>query len=104
MYKIFIIGGSGYGKTNALLNLINTEPNIDKIYLYAKDQYEAKCQLLIKRESTGLKYLNDSQAFIEQSSNMDDIYKNVEKYNPNKKHKILITFDDMIDMLSNKNT
>ena len=36
---------------------------------------------------------------------MDDIYNNVEKYNPNKKHKILITFNDMIDdMLSNKNT
>ena len=35
---------------------------------------------------------------------MDDIYKNIEEYNPNKKHKILIIFDEMIaDMLSNKN-
>ena len=34
-YKILIIGGSGSGKTNALLNLINNQPDIDKIYLYA---------------------------------------------------------------------
>ena len=57
-YRILIIGGSGSGKTNALLNLINNQPDIDKIYLYAKDPYEAKYQLLInKRESTGLKHL-----------------------------------------------
>ena len=56
-----------------------------------------------KRESTGLKYLNDSKAFIEYSNDMDDIYKNIEECNPNKKQKILIVFDDMIaDMLSNK--
>ena len=55
-YRILIIGGSRSGKTNALLNLINNEPDIDNIYLYAKDPYEAKHQLLInKRESTGLK-------------------------------------------------
>ena len=61
-----IIGGSGSGKTNALLNLINNEPDIHKIYLYAKDQYKGKHQLLInKRESAGLKYCNDSKAFIE---------------------------------------
>ena len=49
-YRILITGGSGSGKTNALLNLINHEPEIDKIYLYAKDPYEAKYQLLIKGE------------------------------------------------------
>ena len=43
-YRILIIGGSGSGKTNALLNLINHEPDIDKIYLYAKNPYEAKYQ------------------------------------------------------------
>ena len=103
-YKILKIGGSGSGKKNALLNLINNEPDIDKIYLYAKDPYEAKYQLIInKRESTGLKYLNDSKGFTEYSSDMDDIYKNIEEYNPNKKWKILIVFVDMIaDMLSNK--
>ena len=41
-YRILIIGGSGFGKTNSLLNLIKNEPDIDKIYLYAKDQSEAK--------------------------------------------------------------
>ena len=47
--------------------------------------------------------MNDSKAFIEYSNGMDDIYKNIEEYNPNKKHKILIIFDDMIaDMLNNK--
>ena len=55
-YRILITGGSGCGKTNALLNLINNGLDIDKIYLYAKDPYEAKYQLLIKkRESAGLK-------------------------------------------------
>ena len=86
LYKILIIGGSRSGKTNALLNLINNYPDIDKIYFYAKDSYEAKYQLLIKeREITQLKYLNDSKAFVEYSSDMDDIYKNIEEYNPNKK-------------------
>ena len=100
-----IIGGSGSGKANALLNLINHEPDIDKIYLYAKDPYEAKYQFIVnKRENTGLKHFNDSKAFIEYSNDMDDIYKNIEEYNPNKKQKILIVFDDMIaDMLNNKN-
>ena len=37
-YRILIIGGSGSGKTNVLLNLIENQPNIDKLYLYAKDQ------------------------------------------------------------------
>ena len=55
-YRILIIGDSGSGKTNTLLNLINNQPDIDKIYLYAKDLYEPKYQFLInKRESTGLR-------------------------------------------------
>ena len=73
-YRILIIGGSGSGKTNALLNLINNQPDIDKIYLYAKDPYEAKYQSLFnKRESTGLKHFNDNKAFIEQSNDMQDV-------------------------------
>ena len=74
------------------------------MFLHSKDPYEAKYQLLInKRESTGLKYLNDSKAFIEYSNDLDDIYQNIEEYNPNKKLKILIVFDDMIaDTFSNK--
>ena len=63
-----------------------------------------KYQLLInKKESARLNYLNDSKAFMEYSNDMNDIYKNIEDYNPKKKWKILIVFDDMIaDMLSNK--
>ena len=49
-YRILIIGGSGSGKTNALLNLISNHPDIDKIYLYAKDPYENKCKILIIKE------------------------------------------------------
>ena len=159
-YRILIVGGSGSGKTNALLNLINHEPDIDKIYLYAKDPHEAKYQLLInkrkrladlkysnnsksfieysndmdnidilytyiyiinheldidkiylydkdsyeakyqllinKSESTDVKHLNNSKSFNEYSNEMDDIYKIIEEYNPNKERKILIVFDDMV--------
>ena len=102
--RILIIGGSGSGKTNALLSLINNQPDIDKIYLYAKDPYESKYQFLInKRESTGLKHFNDPKAFIEYSNDMHDVYKNIDDYNPDKENKILIVFDDMIaDMIHNK--
>ena len=59
-----------------MLNLINNEPDIDKIYLHAKDPYQAKYQLLINKiENTGLKYLNDWKAFIEYSNDMDNIFK-----------------------------
>ena len=49
-YKILITRGFRSGKTNSLFNLINQEPDIDKVYLYAKDPYEAKYQLLINKE------------------------------------------------------
>ena len=96
-YRILIIGCSRSGKTNALLNLINNQPDVDKIYLYAKDPYEAKNQDLInKREKVGLDHFNDSEAFIEYSNDMEDVYKNIEEYNLKKKHKVLIVFDDVI--------
>ena len=70
-YKILIIGGSGSGKTNALLNLINNLPDIDKIYLYAKDLYEAKYQYLINKcEKVGLDHFDDPKASIEYSNDM----------------------------------
>ena len=101
---ILIIGGSGSGKTNALLNLINNQPDIDKIYLYAKDPYEAKYQYLInKREKVGLDHFDDPKAFMEYSNDMQDVYKNIDDYNLRKKRKLLIVFDDMIaDMINNK--
>ena len=95
---------SDSGKTNALLNLINNQPDIDKIYLYAKDPYEAKYQYLInKRQKVGLDHFKDAKAFMEYSNDMEDAYKNIENYNPGKKRKTSIVFDDMIaDMINNK--
>ena len=104
LYRIFIIGGSGSGKTHLLLNLIENQPDIDKRYLYAKDPYESKNQYLInKRGSVGINHFNDSKAFIDYSNDMHDVYKNIDDYNPDKENKILIVFDDMIaDMIHNK--
>ena len=101
--RILIIGGSGSGKTNVLLNLINNHPDIDKIYLYAKDPYEKKYQYLInKREKVEINRFNNPKAFMEYSNDMQDVYKNIEDYNPIKKRKVLIIFDDMIaDMINN---
>ena len=106
-YRTLIIGSSGSGRTNALLNLIQKQDNdnlIDKIYLYAKDLSEPKYQLLIKkRENAGIKNLNDSSAFIEYSNTMDDVYNNIDDYNLKRKRKNLIVFDDMIDdIMTNK--
>ena len=103
-YRILIIGGSGSGKINVLLNLIKNQPDIDKIYLYAKDPYEAKYQYLInKREGVGINHFNDPKAFIEYSNDTHDVYKNINDYNLEKENKILILFDDMSnDMIHNK--
>ena len=102
-YRILIAGGSGSGKINALLNLINNQPDIDKIYLYAKDPHEKKYQYLInKRAKVGLNHFNDPKAFLEYSNDMQDVHKNIEDCNPIKKRKILIVFDDAIaDMINN---
>ena len=103
-YRISIIGGSGRGKINTLLNLINEQRDIDKIYLYAKDLSEPKYEYLIKnRKNAGIKHLNDSNAFIECSNTMDDVYVNIDDYNASRKRKILIVFDDMTaDIMTNK--
>lgn len=54
-YTFFIIGDSGSGKTIELLSLMNHEPDIDRIYLYANDPLEAKYQLLIYKKEFRLK-------------------------------------------------
>ena len=102
-YRILIIGGSGSGKTNVLLNLIENQPDIDKIYLYAKDPYETKYQYLInKREGIDIDQFNEPKSFIEHSNDMHDTYKSVDEYNLDKDNKNLIVFDDMIaDMIHN---
>ena len=91
-------------KNKCIIKLINNQPDIDKVYLYAKDPYEDKYQFLInKRESIGLKHFSDPKAFIEYSNDMHDVYGNINYYNPDKENKILIVFGDMIaDMIHNK--
>ena len=72
--------------------------------MYAKDLSETKYEYLIKnRENAGIKHVNDGNAFIECSNTMDDVYESINDYNPNRKRKILIAFDDMIaDIMTNK--
>ena len=86
------------------MNLINNQPDIDKICLYVKDPYEAKYQYLVnKREKVGLDRFKDARTFTEYSNDMQDVYKNIKDCNPRKKRKILIVFDDIIaDMIHNK--
>ena len=97
-------GGSGSGKTNPLFNLLGQQNDTDNSVLYAKDLSELKYEFLIKkRENAGIKHLNDSNAFIECSNTMDDVYENIDDYNPSRKRKILIVFYDMIaDIKTNK--
>ena len=84
-----------------MLNLINKQRHIDKIYLYPKDlQYE---HLINNRENAGIKHLNDAKAFIDCLNTMNDVYENTDLYNPNRQRKVLIVFDDMIaDIVTNK--
>ena len=72
--------------------------------MYAKDLSEPKYESLIKkREDVGIKYCNDPNAFIECSNRIDDVYENIDDYNPSRKRKNLIVFDDIIaDIMSNK--
>ena len=95
-YRIIIIGGSGSGKINTLLNLIKEQGYndvIDKIFLYVRDLNEPKYQFLIKkREHAVIKHLNNPNAFIECPNTMDDVYENINNYNPNRDKKSLNCF------------
>ena len=86
-YRILIIGGSGSEKTNVLLNLIKHQgPDIDKIYLYVKDPFKSKCQLLINgRENVETQNLKNPKAFARYSQTIGDVYENLEGYNQTKK-------------------
>ena len=103
-YRILIIvGRSGSGKMNALLNFINHQPEIGVIYLYFKDPYVLKYQYLINKcEELGLKHLKHPKGFIEYSNN---VFSSIQEYDPGKEQKVLLVFDDMIaDMISNNKT
>ena len=103
-YRILITGDSGSGKTNTLLNLIKEQDDTDKIYLYVKDLSEPKYEFLLKKcKNIGTNHFNGPNAFIECSNMMGDVSENIDDYNPNRKRKILIIFDDIIaDTMSNK--
>ena len=81
-----------------LLKLIkNQQPDIDIIYLYIKDPFESKYQLLINgKERVGIEILKNPKTFIDYSQTIDDVYENLEDCNPTKKRRVLIVFDDMI--------
>ena len=103
-FRMLIIGPSGSGKTNTLLHLIDKFHPIDNIYLYAKDIDEDKYQYLInKREQAGIKNLNNPHAFIEYSSDMNDVLEDINNYSKKRDKKVLIIFDDMIaDIMRSK--
>ena len=78
-YRVLITGGSGSGKTNALLDLVKKQDDIDEIYLYSKDLSEPKYEFLIKKcDDAEIKHLNNSNSFIECSNTMDDVYENID--------------------------
>ena len=92
-----LIGGSRSGKTNTLLNLINEQNDIDKIYLHARDLSEPKYEYVTKKcNNAGIKHANNPDAFIECSNTMDDVYKNINDYDPIRIRKKLNAFDYMI--------
>ena len=72
--------------------------------LLRKFIYMLKIQFLFKkREDAGIKNLNDPSGFIEYSNTMDDVYKNIDHYNPKIKIKVLTVFDDVIaDIMTNE--
>ena len=92
------------GSSNSLLNLIKEQDDINKIYLYVKDLSELKYEFFIKKsENVGTDHFNDPNISTECSNTMDDFYENIDDYNPSRKRKILIVFDDMIAyIMSNK--
>ena len=105
-YKILVIGGSGSVKTNFLMNLTKyRQADFDKIYLYIKDVFESKYQLRTREErKQGLKNFKNSKAFIDYSQTTNNIYENLEIYDPTKKRKVLIAFDVLNCFLEEENS
>ena len=82
LYEVFKIGCSG---SNTLLNLINNQPDFDKICQYAKDSHDLKNQLLInKHGQTHIKHFTDPKMLIKYSIDIQDVNSNIDYYNLNK--------------------
>ena len=97
-YRIIIIGGSGPGKTNALINLINEQKRLEWTFDWILYEYFIK-----KREDARIKHLNNPNAFIKCSNTMDDVYENINDYSLIRKRKKIFAFDDMIaDIMTSK--
>ena len=95
------------GQTNALVKKCvfkNQRPDIHKIHSYVKDPFKQTYQLLINwRENIEIKKMKNPKPFILYSQKIDDFYENIEDFNPMKKRKVLVLFDDMIaDIKANK--
>ena len=103
-YRILIIGGSGLGTTNMLLNLIKINDQILTKFIYTSKNHSNQNisqKEERRRKKVGIKKLKNRKIY---SQAIDDDYKNSEDYNPTKKRKVLIVFDDVIaDMECNKN-
>ena len=101
-YRLLIIVGSRSDKNNVLLNLSKNQlPDIDTIYLFVKDSFESKYELLIKAsEKVKIKSLKNPKVFTNHLQTIYDVYENLEDYNPTKNRKMLIVFDDMIAIWS----
>ena len=97
LYRILINCGLRSGKNNVLLNVLyveNQQPDVHKMYLYVKDPFEWKYQLLINRTKK-VKKLKNPRAFITYSQTID-VNKNLENYSPKKKANLLIVFGYVI--------
>ena len=81
----------------------NQQPDIDQIYLHVKDPFKSKYQLFFNGgEKVGIRKLKNPKAFIGYSQKIDDVYENLQDYNPTKKRRVLIVFDDMIANIESK--
>ena len=95
-FRMLLISDSASRKANALLDLVINQPHVDYIYLYVKDPFEVKYQLLIKKcKNVGLTYCNNFKAFTEYFNDINNIDKKSEKYNLNKRQ----NFDILDDMM-----
>ena len=93
-YRILIVGGSRSDNTNLVKH---QKPDSDKTYSYVKDPFESKYQLLINgKEKVGIEILKILKGSIDYSQTNEDVHENLEDYNPTKKRRVLIVFDDII--------